>query len=335
MSEKIFKEIQEKILKSSNIVITAHDNPDGDAMGSSLSLYLLFKQLGLNVTVVVPNDMPEFLHWMPGYQSVMYFHTQKNKVKHIIKDADLIFCVDYNALSRLGNMEKTVGKSSATKILIDHHPNPSDFADYTFSETSVSSASELVFEFINNVGFTKYINKEVSECLFVGIMTDTGAFSFNSSSPRTYDIISLLLKQGVDKDKIYENIYNNFSQHKLRLLGYCLSEKMTVLPEYKTGYITLTMAERKEYNYIPGDIEGVVNYPLSIGGVVFAVFFFEKEDHVKISLRSKGDFPANEFATKYFIGGGHKNAAGAKHFDNLENTIEYFEKSLKEFCKVF
>lgn len=332
--KQTYKEINQLILTSKSIVITAHDNPDGDAMGSALSLFNLFSQLKINATVVVPNDMPDFLHWMPGFSSVVHYHSQKNIAKKIVANADLIFCVDFNALERLGNLKGAVEKSVAKKILIDHHPNPSDFAHYTFSDKSVSSASELVYEFINNVGFTSSINKDVAECIFVGIMTDTGSFSFNSSSPRTYEIISKLLKHGINKDAIFEKVYNGFSEDKLRLLGYCLSQKMEIIHEHNTGIISLTMNERKKYNYVPGDIEGLVNYPLSIKGIIFSVFFFEKNDHVKISLRSKGDFSANDFASKYFIGGGHKNAAGGKHFDNLPNTIAYFKKSLSEYNKI-
>lgn len=228
-------------------------------------------------------------------------------------------------------MENFLNNLSTTKILIDHHPDPENFADVIISSTDVSSTSELLYKFLTSLKEASHINKDIAECLYTGIMTDTGSFSYNSSSPDTYYIVSKLIEEGIDKDKIYWKVYDNYSIDRMRLLGYCLNQKLKVFPEYAAAYISITKAELEKYNYEPGDSEGFVNYPLSIKGIVFSVIFIEHEEHIKISFRSKGKFYANHFAMKHFNGGGHRNAAGGYSEKSLNETLRIFEQKIQDY----
>ena len=334
--EYISKELSEKnkdaIEAAANIVILTHMNPDGDAIGSSLGLYHFLKLSGKSVTLITPNSYPDFLHWLPGDEDVVEFDRKSKKASRLISEADTIFLLDFNELKRIGKMGEVVSKNNtATKILIDHHPNPVEKCTIEISDIRVSSTAELVYHLLSSLNEELVSDINVSECLFTGIMTDTGCFSFNSSRPSTFEAVSALLRSGINKDKIYDNIYNNFSDDRMKLLGFSLDKKMKVIPEHKTAYISLSKEEMKMYNFSVGDSEGFVNFPLSIKGIVFSVLFLEKKGYVKLSLRSKGDFPANEVAKKYFNGGGHKNAAGGESMLNLSETIEKFESVLTEY----
>ena len=332
ISEKVLENTKNAIETASNIVIVTHMNPDGDAIGSSLGLYHFLKLSGKSVTVITPNSYPDFLHWLPGDDDVVDFDRKSKKASRLIGEADTFFLLDFNELKRIGKMGEVVSKNkTATKILIDHHPNPVEKCTIELSDIRVSSTAELVFHLLSLLNNELVSDINVSECLFTGIMTDTGCFSFNSSRPSTFEAVSALLKSGINKDKIYDNLYNNFSDDRMKLLGFSLDKRMTVIPEYKTAYISLTMEEMKMYNFSVGDSEGFVNFPLSIKGVVFTVLFLEKKGYVKLSLRSKGDFPANEVAKKYFNGGGHKNAAGGESMISLSETIKKFESILPEY----
>ncbi len=319
----LLKVINHQLGRAEAIVIISHINPDGDALGSSLALYHYLLKLGKNARVIMPNDYPDFLKWLPGSDRVFVFNKNKSAAADAIKQADLLFLLDFNTLSRTGKAEELIKESEAFKVLIDHHPDPEDFADLVYSDTLSSSTAELVYRFIELTGNTGHITTTEATCLYTGIMSDTGSFNFNSSQPETYRVLSELLKQGIDKDYIYSKVYDNFSESRLRLLGYCLDRKMVVLDQFKAAYISLSLEEKKLYKYIRGDSEGFVNYPLSIKGVDFAAFFMENDDHVKISFRSKGNFDTNAFA-KNFNGGGHVNASGGESKMSLSETIAKF-----------
>ncbi|MCX6256567.1 MAG: bifunctional oligoribonuclease/PAP phosphatase NrnA [Bacteroidia bacterium] len=335
MTQEIKKHIENisKLLSfKRKIIVITHHNPDGDALGSAIAIRLYLEKKGHEVTVISPNIYPVFLHWMHGNQDVIIFNQAAEKASRLISEADIIFFTDFNCLSRIKNVQKAVNESKAVKILIDHHPFPEHFADISITDTLVSSTSELVYDIICQSGDNNMIDKSIAECLFAGIITDTGTFSYNSSVPHTYEVVSDLLKSGIDKDWIHNSIYDNYSFDRMRLLGYCLYEKMVIRQEYRTGYIFITSEELRKFNYSPGDTEGFVNYPLSIKGLVFSAMFIEKKDHIKISFRSKNNFPSNQFAMLHFNGGGHLNAAGGESFLNLKETLLQFENLLEKYA---
>jgi phosphoesterase RecJ-like protein len=321
------------IKEAAQIVIIPHHNPDGDAIGSALGIFNLLKRVGKEVQLISPNDFPEFLDWLPGREKVIIASRKKDLAKSLIQQADLIIMTDFNCLSRIKVVNNWVEKSQAHKILIDHHPEPKNFADLTFSNTSVSSTAELLYEFFVGTGLERYIDPHVASCLFTGIMTDTGSFSYNSSNPRTFEVVGALLKHGIDKDKIHSMVFNNFSAKRMQLLGYCLHKKFVVLPEYKTGYISITLEELKQFDFKPGDTEGFVNYPLSVKGIIFSAIFIEKKDQVKVSFRSKGNFAANQFSAAHFNGGGHRNAAGGECELNMDACLKRFVELLPQYKK--
>lgn len=335
ISEELKDLLTSNIRDAKRILIITHQNPDGDAIGSSLGLFHALINHGVNPVVVVPNDFPSFLKWMPGSDRILVYERQKETVKSILDENPFIFYLDFNDISRIGKMKDAVEKSRGFGILVDHHPYPENFANVVISDISVSSTAELVFKMVKEVFGNRAIDKSVAECLYAGIMTDTGSFSYNSSRPETYEILSQLLSYGIDKDSIYSMVYDNFSADRMKLLGYCLDQKMMVLPEFGTAYISLTNEEKKKYNFQPGDSEGFVNYPLSVSGIFFSAFFMENGKKVKISFRSKGDFPVNHFASRYFEGGGHKNAAGGESDLPLDKTIERFVGLLKIYFEDF
>lgn len=314
-----------------NYLIVTHVNPDGDAIGSTLGLYHVMKELNLKVKVMVPNNFPSFLKWMPGANKIYNYEHLKEKADDIINEADIIFCLDFNAVNRLGNMAKPFKMASAKKVLIDHHPDPENFCDDCYTDTSSSSTAEIVYNLISCAFNKKQLTRESAINLYTGILTDTGSFSFNSSNPNTFRTIAELLGYGIDKDKIYSNVYDNYSEDRMRLLGYSLYSKMKVSREYQTAYIYLDKKELEDFNFKIGDTEGFVNYPFSIKGIRFTALFLEKKEHVKISFRSKGNFSCNEFARNHFDGGGHKNAAGGESKLPLEKTMNKFLNKLPDY----
>ncbi|MCB0409755.1 MAG: bifunctional oligoribonuclease/PAP phosphatase NrnA, partial [Flavobacteriales bacterium] len=304
------QQVNKELTGAQSIVITTHKSPDGDAIGSSLGLYHFLKNRGLNVSVVVPDDFPEFLKWMTSCEQILNFEQEQNKVKKLIEKADFIFSLDYNALNRIGELGELIQKTSAIKMVIDHHQNPQEFAHHYFVDTNCCSTAQLVYEFIDELKSTSEITKEIGECLYCGIMTDTGSFRFPSTTARTHQIIAEFINLGVDGSKIHERVYDTYSEHRLRLLGFALTEKMKVFPEINAAYISLSQEELKKFHFKKGDTEGLVNYPLSINGIKFSTLITEKENEVSMSFRSKDDFYVNEFANKHFNGGGHIYAAG-------------------------
>ena len=325
--------IKSKELLSSpkNIVITTHRNPDGDAMGSSLGLYHFLLLKNHIVNVVTPTAYPAFLHWMPGDDQVIDHTAEKARAEELITNADVIFCLDFNALSRTYGLNTIIEKSKAVKILIDHHPQPEDFTDYTLSDVNACSTAELIFEFISMLDEQHSINKDIAICLFTGIMTDTGSFSHASTTAKAHEIAAALIKAGADNGKIHDQVYHSNSEDRIRFLGYCLSEKLKVLPEYKTAYISINKEELEKYNYKRGDTEGLVNYATTINNICFSALFVERGNIIKMSFRSTNKFSVNEFARKYFNGGGHTNAAGGESRKSLDETVNKFIEVLPQY----
>lgn len=333
INKSLINSIQHYLANVQDILIITHFNPDGDAIGSSLALYHYLNNSGYQVNILVPNGYPEFLFWLPGNEAIIVDEKDHETALKHISQAELIFFLDFNVLDRTQQLEEVFKKIETPKILVDHHPRPEPFADVIISTTEVSSTSELLYELLIRLGGNNAIDKTIAACLYTGIMTDTGSFSYNSSLPETYYVVSKLIERGIDKDKIYWKVYDKYSADRMRLLGYCLYQKLSVFHEYGVAYISISSEELRRFNYQPGDSEGFVNYPLSIKGIMFSVIFIEREDYVKISFRSKGDFQANAFAAEHFNGGGHKNAAGGYSELSLEKTLEKFEKLLPDYKK--
>ncbi len=313
------------------ILILSHRNPDGDAIGASLALYNLFQKMGHRIEIIIPNGFPSFLKWMKNADKIIIYSKNSEIAAKILTEANIVFALDFNDLSRIREFDKKIKVSDAYKVLIDHHPYPQQFADLTISDSKSSSTAELVYDFISDLELISLLDKDIATCLYTGIMTDTGCFSFNSSQPDTFNIVASLLTCGIDKDYIYDRVYDNFSYDRMRLMGYCLNKKMEYLPEYKTAYITLTQQELRDYNFRIGDAEGFVNLPLSIIGIHFSVLFIEKKDMVKVSFRSKGNFEVNKIASEHFYGGGHKNASGGESYESMQKTVDKFIKLLPKY----
>ena len=331
IAEELIYKSQKLIDKSDKIVIVVHVGPDGDAMGSSLALWHYLMTIEKEPVVIIPTAFPNFLSWLPGSECVLVYEDYKEKCDELISKAELIFTLDFNVPNRLGNMETALMNAPAPKILVDHHLHPGDFAQVAISYPEISSTSELIFRLICRLGDFAKINLACAECIYTGMMTDTGAFTYNSNKPEIYTIINELIKIGVDKDDIYRKVFNNYSADRMRLMGYALYKKMIVFPEFHTALITLSLKELQEFNYEIGDAEGLVNLPLSINGINFSVFMREESDKIKISLRSQGTFPANKVAADLFNGGGHLNAAGGESFTSLHETIKIFENALPDY----
>ena len=313
------------------ILILSHRNPDGDAAGASLALYNLFIKQGHRVDIIIPNSFPAFLKWMKNAGKIRIYDKEPKAADKILNEAEIVFALDFNDLSRIREFNEILKSSPSYKVLIDHHPNPQNFADLTISDPKSSSTAELIYDFIGEMGMISAIDEDIASCIFVGIMTDTGCFSYNSSQPLTFTKVASLLTCGINKDYIYDQVYNNFSYNRMRLMGYCLDKKMEYLPIYRTAYIVLTQQELREYNFRIGDAEGFVNLPLSIEGIRFSVLFIEKRDMVKVSFRSRGKFEVNKIASEHFNGGGHRNAAGGESYESMQKTIEKFVNLLPAY----
>lgn len=330
-SQKISK-VEELLDKNDKIVIVTHVSPDGDAIGSSLGLYHYLNDQGNNVNVIVPNSFPDFLKWMPGSKEILNYERYPDYAQKLIAEAELIFCLDFNVPKRSHNLAPYIEAAKGKKILVDHHPEPADFCDVVISYPEISSTSELIFRLICRMGDFEVMSYESAVAIYTGMMTDTGGFTYNSNSADIYYIIGELLKKGIDKDQIYSNVYNNYSEDRFRLMGFTLFEKMKIYNEYNTALIWLTNEEQNRYNVKKGDTEGFANLPLNIKGIIFSVFIREDNDFIKISFRSQGDFPSNKFAADCYNGGGHLNAAGGEFYGTMEEAIAVFEKGLPQFA---
>ena len=314
--------------KKINIVIVPHEHPDGDAIGSAIGFAEVLYGFGHHVQIISPSDYPDFIKWFSSKIEIIVYNKNKKQAKEIFNQSDVLICVDFNEASRAGKMEKMILKYDKHKILVDHHPYPTDFCDFKVSETHYSSTAELIFDLVNETGLEKHLSKNAAEALYTGILTDTGSFNHNTSDPNTFKVVSELMKFEIDTKKIHSEVYHNFSVSRMKLLGYCLSQKMIVFPELRTAMISISKKEQDDFNFKTGDTEGFVNYPLSINNIVFSAIFIEKDDIVKASFRSTGDFAVNQFSRDHFNGGGHINAAGGETKLSLEETIKKFTQLL-------
>jgi len=327
------KKLKELINNSKNIVIIPHTSPDGDAIGSCLALFNILKVINKSSNIISPNKAPEFLNWTPGFENIIHYDIDKEKCKKILSNSDLIFTLDFNDLNRIGELKEFVIKSNSQTVMIDHHQNPKDYADLVFSNSKIGSTCELLYEIFVSIGFESMINKDISSCLYLGMMTDTGSFQYSSVTSRTHEIISNLFNKKIDHNLIYNKVYNDSSSSRLKVLGSALNN-MTHVKELKTVYMFLKRDELEKLNYKKGDSEGIVNYGLTLKGVIFCAIFIEDVNiinNVKISFRSLGTFPSNLFAENFFSGGGHTNASGGKFEGNAEKAIEKFLKSLPKY----
>lgn len=333
MIQKKLEELKSFLSTPKNIVIIGHRNPDGDAMGSTLGLFHYLTKKGHNATVVVPNEYPNFLHWLPGSEKTYRYDWQNSQSVKAINKSDLIFLLDFNALHRLGSdMESFLEKYENDFVMIDHHQQPDEFAKYMYSDVSMCSTCQMVYHFIEKMGDADLLDADIATCLYTGIMTDTGSFRFRSTTSLTHRVIADLIDKGAENDRIHSNVYDSSSYGRLQLLGQAL-RNLKVLPEYKSAYITISNQEKLDNNFVKGDTEGIVNYALSVEGIVMAAIFIEdsEQEIVKISFRSKGSFSVNQFARNHFHGGGHDNAAGGRSDSNLANTVEKFVSLLPEY----
>ncbi len=332
MTHSEIEKIKKLLASPKNIVIVPHKNPDGDAIGSTIGLYHYLLKYNHNATVISPNDYPSFLKWIPGNEHVLIYDYQTAASKSLIENADIIFTLDFNALHRTGQMEIALEHSKAIKILIDHHQAPQDYAKYIYSDVSMSSTCQMVYQFIEMLGDTKLIDSNIATCLYLGIMTDTGSFRFSCTSSKTHLITADLIEKGANNAYIHNQVYDTNSYERLQLLG-CALNNLKVVSGLRTAYISLSQEELNKYNFKKGDTEGVVNYGLSLENIVFAAIFIEdkQEGIIKISLRSKGNFSVNDFSRMHFNGGGHINAAGGRSELSLNDTIKKFIAILPDY----
>ena len=320
------QEVQLLLSTPKKIAIIPHRGPDGDAMGSTLALYHFLLKNNHDVVVISPNEFPDFLAWMPGSETVKIFEKDKQNCTKILDEAELIFTLDFNALHRTGEMEQVLAKLTAPFIMIDHHQKPDDYAAVTYSDTAFGSTCEMIYNFISFLGKKDQIDKVIGTCIYTGILTDSGSFRFPKTTGNTHRIVAELIDLGVENTEIPTLLFDNSGFERLQLLGRAL-QNMKVIADHKTAYTTLTQEELNSFNYVKGDTEGIVNYGLQIKGIHFAAIFIENKEEkiIKISFRSQGDFDVNQFARDYFHGGGHRNAAGGKSEETMEETIEKFE----------
>ena len=326
------EEYLEELSRPKKIIITTHHKPDGDALGSSLGLYHWLKGKGHDVNVVLSSDFPDFLSWMPGFEDLIYYPDQPEESQKLFDEAEIIFCLDYSALSRTNILEPIIREAKGQKWMIDHHLDPEDFATVEYWDSSAAATAQLVYTLIADVYHDKEsITAEIASCLYAGIMTDTGSFRFRSTTSAVHHIIANLIDAGAKNWEIHENIYNSSTENRLKFLGYSLLNCLEVIPEYHTALFSLTKEDLLKFNVSTGDTEGLVNYALSIKGIRLAGLFIDRTELIKLSLRSIGDIPCNEICRKYFNGGGHLNASGGNSTDSLEEVVAKFKSILPEY----
>lgn len=327
MKKEAVLAIQNLLATPKKIAIIPHRSPDGDAMGSTLALYHFLLKLNHNPVVISPNEFPNSLAWLPGSETVLIYENDKENGTKKLNEAELVFTLDFNALHRTGEMEQVLNKLSAPMIMIDHHQKPDIYATVTYSDTSIGSTCEMIYNLISYLDKKDLIDKTIATCIYTGITTDTGSFRFSSTTSTTHRIVADLIDLGINNSAIHNSLFDDNSANRLQLLGRAL-QNIKVFPEYKTSYITLSQIELEEFHYQKGDTEGIVNYGLSIKGIHFSAIFIEHRDEniIKISLRSQGNFDVNQFARQHFNGGGHINAAGGKSYESMKATTNKFEE---------
>lgn len=332
---KDIQSVFSSIAAADSIVITMHQKPDPDAMGSALGLFHFFKSAGFNAQVISPTNWADFLDWMPGVNEVIDYESKREQANQIVEQADWIFCLDFNNMSRTKSMEQVLLTSNAKKVLIDHHREPqSDVFEFGISDISKSSTSEMIFDFIVSTGKTELMSKETAQCIYAGVMADTGSFRFASTTASVHLMVAHLKGYGIEHAKIHSAIYDNFQENRLRFIGHVLTYRMEILYEFNTALIAIPKSDTQKFHIKTGDTEGLVNYPLSIQGIEMAALLIDRDDERKWSFRSKQSFDCNSFARKYFNGGGHYNASGGRSVESLEENIAQFKKVLKEFSSL-
>ncbi|RFS18833.1 bifunctional oligoribonuclease/PAP phosphatase NrnA [Chitinophaga silvatica] len=327
---KPIEEIKPLLETPKKVVITMHQKPDADAMGSSLALYHYLIQKGHQVSVISPTNFPDFLKWMPAADLVIDFESSTDKALQALDGIDLLFCLDFNAFYRTKNLAPYLEKLNCIRILIDHHLEPQPVFDYGISDTSASSTAQMVYETIYKLGDERYINLDIAQCIYAGTVTDTGSFRFASTTAAVHRMVADLMDKGLKHEVIHQAIYDNFLENRLRFLGHSLLNRMEVFYEYNTAMLAIPYTDLKRFDLQTGDTEGLVNFLLSIQGIKLAALIIDRNSEVKLSFRSKGDFDVNSFARKYFDGGGHFNASGGRSTDPLEKTVERFIKAIEE-----
>ena len=333
MNTSDYKGIRNAIFQAKNIVLSTHTNPDGDTLGSALGLYHFLKSIDINTTLISPDTAPDFLSWMPSYDQFIVYKKDANKFNRAIQTADLIVHIDYNAFHRTGDdVANALENANGVKhLMIDHHPNPVNGFEAYVSDPSACSTAQLVYQLTQHIEQDVLLSAQAATCLYVGLITDTGSFNYGMTDEKPYLIGAALVKAGIDDRWIHEKVYSNNTLNRLKLLGYALSEKLFINSDEKWAYISLTKDELAKYNYQAGDTEGIVNYALSVNGVVAAVLMTEKDGKIRLSFRSKGEFPVNKIASEYFNGGGHLNAAGGNSLLPMEQTVSKLKESMSLF----
>ena len=328
---KPIQEIFPLLTAPRKVVITTHQKPDPDAMGSSLALYHFLTLLGHEASVISPTNWATWLNWMSSSDIVIDYELVPDKALNVIKTADWIFCLDFNTFSRTKNLSPKLYEFTGTRVLIDHHqqPDTSSF-DYGISDTAKSSTAEMVYDFIMQSGHSDKINTPIAECLYAGVMADTGSFRFASTTASVHHMVAFLKERGLEHAKVHENIYDNFLENRLRFIGHVLMNRMEVYYEYNTALIAISKKDLLRFQVKTGDTEGLVNYPLSIQGIKLAGLVIDRDEERKWSFRSKGGFDTNTFARKYFNGGGHYNASGGRSLEPLDKTVEQFKTAMRE-----
>lgn len=318
-----------------DIVITMHQKPDPDAMGAALGLYHFLVQFGHSVTIISPTNWAVFLNWMPDCSKVLDFENYKQRDRAVaaLDKAQWLFCLDFNVLTRTKNMAPVISKLSCVKVLIDHHQQPeSESFDYGISDTSKSSTCEMIYDFIADSGNADKINIDVAECLYAGLIGDTGSFRYPSASASVHEMVAVLKSKGLQHTPVHDNIYDNFLENRLRFIGHVLLNRLEVMYEYNTALMAIPKSDLIRYEIKTGDTEGLVNYPLSIQGIKFAAIVIDRDEERKWSFRSKGGFDVNTFARTYFNGGGHFNAAGGHSSEPLDKTVQQFRQAIKQYA---
>ncbi len=314
------------------IVITMHQKPDGDAMGSTLGLYHFLQNRGHQVTVISPTNWADFLEWLPGIESVINFEGYREKCLGILDKADILFCLDFNIFHRTKHLAPFLAAAKAVKVLIDHHEQPDEpNFDYGISDTGKSSTCEMVYDFIVEAGGREELTKDIATCLYTGTMTDTGSFRFPSTKASVHRMVAELKETGFDHSQVHNHIYDNFLESRLRFIGFALLNRMEVLYEYNTAIMYIHQADLQKYHIKTGDTEGLVNYLLTIKGIRFGAIVIDRTEERKWSFRSKGGFDVNQFARNNFEGGGHANASGGRSSDSVEKTVEHFKQVIQEY----
>ena len=334
MTEGECSTLRSLIADAETIVLCCHQNPDGDAMGSMLGWGAVLQQMGKEPLMVVPDQYPDYLQWLPNTEKVVRYDKRKEFVDTVLKIADLVFCLDFNSLSRTDEMEESLKRSPAKKVLIDHHPQPDVDATLCFSQPEASSASELVFRIVWQLGLFEELGKHFAVPVYCGMMTDTGGFTFNSNDPDVFFIISQLLTKHINKDKIYRNVYHNYSEHRLRMVGFVLCNRLVVDEKRHAAYYTLTRDDLKQFHFVKGDAEGLVNMPLQIKGLKLSISLredTERDNLVWVSLRSVDAFPCNKVAEQFFNGGGHLNASGGRVYGSIDDAVQVVKEALQTF----